>query len=154
MRFQQTKDGMCYYFFFFSPKVFNVPSSKNRFLVLWYLWSKHLLAQKEMRGGGWGEANWQGGGEMGRRNERRKKSRKKEREKTQRKRNDGGEEAHSRDFFFIKFQPKEAVYTGSPFSPSEARRQTKMLCQLQKKSMKILFRSPFHHSARMVSFTF
>ena len=93
---------------------------------------------------------------MGRRNEGRKKSRKKERvDRRHKERNDGRKVAHSREFFFfIKFQPKEAVYTGSPFSPSETRRQTKMLCQLQKKSMKILFRSPFHHSARMVSFTF
>lgn len=37
---------------FFSPKVFDVPWSKNRFLVLRYLLSKHLFAKKEMQGGG------------------------------------------------------------------------------------------------------
>lgn len=68
----------------------------------------------------------------GREDEMKGKSRKKResREKTKRKRN-GGKNARSGEFFFfIKFQPKEAVYTDSPFPPPEAQRQTKTLCQL------------------------
>ena len=63
---------------FFSPKVFNVPRSKNRFLVLRYLLSKHLCTQKEMQGGG-GER--QTGKEGVRREEEMKEERKADRRK-------------------------------------------------------------------------
>ena len=155
MRFQQTKDGMCHYFFFFLLRSSMPHRAKTgpRYCGIYSL-NTHLHKRKCRVGGG--ERQTRAGGEMGRRNERRKKNRKKQREKTQREREmmEGRKLIQGIFFFFIKFQPKEAVYTGSPFSPSEARRQTKMLCQLQKKSMKILFGSPFHHSARMVPLTF
>ena len=63
---------------FSSPKVFSVPWSKNRFLVLWYLLSKPLRAPKEMQGGG-GER--QTGKEGVRREEEMKEERKAERRK-------------------------------------------------------------------------
>lgn len=82
MRFKQTKDGTCY---FFSPKVLHVTSSKNRLLVLWYLLSKRLFVQKEMRGSGQRLTGKEGVGK-GRRNEGRKQKEGKSREKTQRER--------------------------------------------------------------------
>ena len=90
-----------------------------------------------------GGADLQGRSGKGRRNEGRKQKEGKSGEATQRERETMKGRKLIQGNFFIKFQPKEAVYTGSPFSPSEARRQTKMLCQLQKKSMKILFRVLF-----------
>lgn len=58
---------------------------------------------------------------------------KEQREDIKRERMEGRSSFRAFFLFFIKFQLKEAVYRDFPFSPSEARRQTKMLCQLQKK---------------------
>lgn len=76
--------------------------------------------------------------DTGRDGERREEEmRETERRETVERRHKGKEERRESssfgEIFFIQFQPKEAVYRDSPFSPSEARRQTKMLCQLQKK---------------------
>lgn len=126
------KDEICYFFF---PKVLDATSSKNGLLVLRHVLSKLLFAHKEMctckreteKQRQTDPGHWDG-----REEEMKEKSRKKRdsREKTKRKKNGGKESRSGESFFIIKFQPKEAVYTDSPFPPSEARRQTKTLCQL------------------------
>lgn len=84
------------------------------------------------------------------------------RRETQRKQKEEGEKeeqwgrkgVHLEDFFLLlNSDTRKLCVHGCPFSLAEAWRQTEMLCQLQRKSMKMLFGSPFHHSARMVSFT-
>lgn len=60
------------------------------------------------------------------------------RKKRERKRNNG------RFFFFLlNSDTGKLCVHGCPFSLAEAWRQTEMLCQLQRKSMKMLFGSPF-----------
>lgn len=72
-------------------------------------------------------------------------SRERGKEGTPRKQKKEGEEEEQWKIFFLLLNSdtgKLCVH-GCPFSLAEAWRQTEMLCQLQRKSMKMLFGSPF-----------
>lgn len=131
------KGEMCYFLSF--PEVINVTASEDRFSTYCNIYRVCFYFEVGMEG--------MGGG---------KKGDTKEAERRGRERGTMGEKGCSFGgffFFLLNSDTRKLCVHGCPFSLAEARRQTEILCQLQRKSMKMLFGSPFHHSARMVSFT-